>query len=91
MNYLLMYYYKKLDIALAVVNVAADFFANTKRIIFLSVFYFLLKFCLIIQFGNTILLLITTNNVLYVEGQHIYELDGRLSKEKLHQNFNEYL
>ena len=102
MNYLLYSYHRKLDIATAVVNVAADFFAATKRIIFISVFYFCLKIALVLQYCQTVLLLITANDVLYMEGQHVYELNGNgkvveevithtHSHGRKHESFNELL
>jgi hypothetical protein len=44
-NLMLWCYWSQLEIAIAIIDCAADFFNGTKRIILVSVFYFLLTFC----------------------------------------------
>jgi hypothetical protein len=77
---MLYYFWEKVQIAIAVIGIAADFYAHTKRIIFVSIFYFVLHVAFFFAFVYCVLGLFSTNTFRYTDhftvGKNGKTLDG---------------
>lgn len=62
-NCLLCCYRTSFKVAIAVVDASADFMAATKRLVFLSIFYFIITICIIVFCFAAIGLVISLNEV----------------------------
>jgi len=67
MNCLLCFYWSKLEIAIAVIGIAADFYADTKRLILVSLFYFLIHIAFFFLYAYTVLGLISMNTFKFTD------------------------
>lgn len=66
-NILLCFYWSKLQIAIAVIGIAADFYANTKRIILVSLFYFTIHVAFFFVYAYSIVGLLSMNTFKFTD------------------------
>jgi len=64
-NCMLYCYKDKLKVAIAVIDAAADYYAATKRMILVSIFYFVLQIAFFVGFGASFAMLFSMNPRIY--------------------------
>lgn len=67
LNCVLYFYWAKVQIAIAVIGVAADYYAHTKRLIFVSVFYFVIHVAFFAMLVYGVLGIYSTNTFRFTD------------------------
>jgi len=75
-NCMLYCYWEKFKVAIAIIDAAADYYAATKRLIFVSLFYFVLHLVAIGLMYATVLYMLGTQTYIYDENSTIQNGQG---------------
>lgn len=98
-NCILCCFWSKLPIAISVIGIAADFYASTKRLILVSLFYFVIHLLFFVLFAYSVLGLVSMNSFEWTDsytigknGNKNYDgftvVPGQMSQRKTFKDVN---